>query len=103
MGCGESTGKAEGNTAIAFKKTNCKSIDELFDSAMELVDDMTTLESDLQDAKADFFKATGFEMVPAASKSPPLSHLSFRTQARLQRNVPLLRRHHSGRYFSSES
>ena len=70
MGCGESTGKGEGSggqdTTIEFKEVGCKSVDQLFNEAKELVDQLTSWQSSLEDQKANFFKETGFEFVPGA-------------------------------------
>eukprot|EP00997_Jenningsia_sp_PLL12_P006076 NODE_2618_length_892_cov_68.788849_g2154_i0.p1 GENE.NODE_2618_length_892_cov_68.788849_g2154_i0~~NODE_2618_length_892_cov_68.788849_g2154_i0.p1 ORF type:complete len:263 (+),score=42.41 NODE_2618_length_892_cov_68.788849_g2154_i0:54-842(+) len=66
MGCGESTGKDDSNTTIAFKDVGCKTIDEFFKQAKELVDDLTSFESSLQDEKDAFYKETGFEFAPGA-------------------------------------
>jgi leucyl-tRNA synthetase len=66
MGCGASTGKAEGNTAIEFKETGAKGVDEFFNRAKEIVDDVTQLESGLTDEKDKFYAATGFEFAPGA-------------------------------------
>jgi prefoldin subunit 5 len=68
MGCGESTGKDDTNMAIEFKKTDCKTVDEFFDKAQEILESMTSLEGGLQDAKDAFYQQTGFEFAPGASK-----------------------------------
>ena len=69
MGCGESTGKSDGgaaDTKIEFKEVGCASIDKLFNEAKDLVDELTSFQSSLEDQKANFFEATGFEFVPGA-------------------------------------
>ena len=66
MGCGESTGKEESSTTIEFKETGAKGVDNFFNKCKEIVDDLTSFESSLQDEKDKFYQATGFEFAPGA-------------------------------------
>lgn len=91
MGCGASTGKEGSNTNIEFKETGCTSVDNFFNKCKDVVDDLTSFESSLQDEKDKFYEATGFEFAPGAKPNQAFLGMYLCLSATTNGNIEALK------------
>ena len=69
MGCGASKGSSSSQSVdITFKPLGVSSMDNFFQKAKDILDDLKALMGPFSEAKDKFLEATGFIEVPGASK-----------------------------------
>ena len=70
MGCGASKGASKKESAkdIVFKPIGIQSMDDFFDKAKEVLDQLASITKPLEDEKDKFFESNGFYDVPGACK-----------------------------------